>query len=105
MFTFFNHTLEGVLYASEMTNTNPAYQYSRQESLEVNSEFTPELVDISNYGAVFFCRPDRQSNVTYKHYEIGFGRTLLQFTWMTPHPEDETLNREIEAVLESAEIV
>ncbi|WP_421893852.1 hypothetical protein [Marinoscillum sp.] len=103
-FTFFNEDLEGILYASELTNSNPEYQYNRQRSLEINSEHNPELIEISKYGVVLYSRPDEPANVTYKHYEIGFGRTLLQFTWMTPEPDNELLNQEIEAILGSIEI-
>lgn len=93
-----------VSYASELTNTNPEYEYTRQKSLEINSDHKPELVKISKYGTVLYSVPDQPANVTYKHYEIGFQQTLLQFTWMTPKPDDERLNKEIELILESAEI-
>jgi len=103
-FTFFNEELDGILYASELTNEDPQYQYTRQRSLEINSNYAPELVEISKYGAVFYSKPDEQANVTYKHYEIGSKQTLLQFTWMTPYPNNEELNKEIELVLGSTEI-
>lgn len=103
-FAFFNEELDGILYASELTNEDPEYQYTRQRSLEINSDHAPELVEVSKYGAVLHCIPDEPANVTYKYYEIGFGRTLLQFTWMTPFPDKEDLNKEIELILWSAEI-
>ncbi|PIB34488.1 hypothetical protein BFP72_03200 [Reichenbachiella sp. 5M10] len=103
-FTFFNKELDGILYASELTNKNPEYQYTRNKSLEINSENSPKLVNISKHGAVVYCKSDESANVTYKHFEIGLNQTLLQFTWMTPYPNDEKLNKEIELILGSAEI-
>ncbi|GEM_PF-4088431 len=103
-FTFFNEALYGILYASERTGKNPENLYTKEKSLEINSEYNPELVDISKYGAVLYSRPDPSANVTYKHYDIGSGRTLLQFTWMTPYPDNENLNREINQILGSIEI-
>ena len=103
-FTFFNETLDGVLYASELINKKPKYEYTRQKSLEINSDYCPELVDLSKYGAVLYSRSEEEANVTYKHYEIGFERTLLQFTWMTPFPNKEAINSEIELIIGSSQI-
>ncbi|MEO9851593.1 MAG: hypothetical protein ABJH72_00320 [Reichenbachiella sp.] len=103
-FTFCNEKLHGILYASELTNKDPKYEYSRNESIKINSEYSPELINISRYGAVAYRKADEPANVAYKHFEIGFRQTLLQFTWMTPYPDDEDLNKEIELILRSAEI-
>ena len=103
-FTFFNETLDGILYASELTNKYSEYNYTRQKSLDINAAHEPKMVDISKYGAVFYDRQDEEAEVTYRHFEIGVRRTLLQFTWMTPYPENESYNKQIESILHSTVI-
>jgi hypothetical protein len=103
-FTFFNEEIDGILYASILTQGDSEYVYDRNNSIETYKNHSPELIGLSKYGAVLCQKADKTSNVTYKHYDIGFEKTLLQFTWMTPYPDDERINQEIETILGSAKI-
>lgn len=103
-FIFVNNKIEGVLFASVMSNSDSNYKYHPSKSLEIYKEENPELVDISKYKAVLCITEEEGSNVFYRHYDIGNNQTLARFTWMTPIPYDQTTNQAIESIFETIEI-
>lgn len=101
--SFVQESIEGALYAFEMTNEKADYQYDPQKSLEIAKDHAPELLAISDYGAVMYQRTSEGSELIFRHYEIGYRRTLLQFTWIS-RSTDADYTSAIESILQSVKI-
>lgn len=103
-FTFFNNEVEGILYCSVLSNEDKNYKYNPNRSLEINENNTPVLLNLTKYKAVLYTTQEKNSDVFYRHYEIGHNQTLARFTWMTPFPDDEKTNERVESLFETVEI-